>query len=106
MPQLFDHRQPRSVELPSGRLAASARYSIGLFNQRDVEADTARGPRRRAQVGRLDATARPVPQHQGTYGVLNEVRMDPCRPMGRVQLENDPRVPVAARGTEPSPDIR
>lgn len=106
MSQLFDHRQPRDIELPTGRLTASARYSIGLFNQRDVEADSARGPRRRPQVGRLDAASRPMPKHQGPDGVLNEVRMDPCRPMGRVQLENDPRVPVAGGGTEPSADIR
>lgn len=105
MPQLFDHGQPGSIELRSGRLAASARYSVGLFNQRDVEADCARRARRRPQVGRLDATARPVPQRQATDGVLNEVRMDPCRPMGRVQLENDPRVPIAGGETEPSPDI-
>jgi hypothetical protein len=98
--QLPDHRQPRSVELTSGWLAAPPRYSIGLFDQRDAEANRERRLRRLLKVGRLDTSAGPVPQHQRGDRALKEVRTDPCRPMGRVQLENGPRVPVAGGRTE------
>jgi hypothetical protein len=75
--------------LSSRRWRTSARDPVGLFDERDVEADGLRGSRRRGEVRRVHSAARAVSKHQSRDWLFMDVQLYAGRTVGCLELDDD-----------------
>src|SRR5689334_10267731 len=83
---MLDDRDPRRVELVGGRRRSPAGDAIRLLDERDGDADRPRGLCRRGEVGRTDAAARAVTEHESAARLVDWMQMDARRTMRSLDL--------------------
>jgi hypothetical protein len=83
----LEHGDPCLVQALGRRGRAPPGDSVRLLDQRDREVLFHRGVFRRDEVGRLDPTARTVPEDECASGPIDAVQVCPCRSSWRVDLQ-------------------
>jgi len=71
--KLLDDDDPSRVELRGRRGRTAARHAVGLLDQGDAAARRRRGPRRRHEVGRADASAGAMAEDNGARPRTHEM---------------------------------
>jgi hypothetical protein len=84
--QLLDDGDPGGVELPCGRRGATAGDAVGLLDECDADPQRERRLGRGDEVGRRDATARAVPEHERAARSRDAVHVRAGRPVRRGEL--------------------
>jgi hypothetical protein len=86
--ELPDDRDPRRVELACGCRGSSPGDAVGLLDERDGDRERAGGLGGGLEVGRVEAAAGPVTEHQRGDGQGDREQVRPGRPVRCVELDD------------------